>query len=113
MPREQIWKNSQLLSMDQLLEFDEEESAAQEQQPVAKDIHEPVQEVRAPVIEEKQHIHSHQQQQHRPRHQQKTPRQPKGFNTSEALSLLLNIQKSSDDAKFDLIDGFLDKYKVR
>lgn len=112
MPREQIWKNSQLLSMDQLLEFDKEESAAQEQQPVAKDIHEPVQEVRAPVIEEKQHIHSHQQQQHRPRHQQQTPRQPKGFNTSEALSLLLNIQKSSDDAKFDLIDGFLDKYKI-
>ena len=30
MPREQIWKNSQLLSMDQLLEFYEEESAAQE-----------------------------------------------------------------------------------
>ena len=35
-----------------------------------------------------------------------------GFNANEALGLLLNIQRSSDDTKFDLIDGFLDKYKV-
>lgn len=110
-PREQIWKSSQLLSMDQLLEYDDEEPTTHEQQPIVKDIHEPVKEARAPVIEEKQQF----QQQQQPRYQQQQqepPQQPKEFNSTEALSLLLNIQKSSEDAKFDLIDGFLDKYKI-
>ena len=116
MPREQIWKSSQLLSMDQLLEYDDEEPTAHEQQPIVKDIHEPVKEVRAPVTEAKQQFHHQQQQQQPPLHhqqQQEPVQQPKEFNSTEALSLLLNIQKSSEDAKFDLIDGFLDKYKVK
>ena len=114
MPREQIWKSSQLLSMDQLLEYDDEEPTAHEQQqPVVKDIHEPVKEVRAPVTEAKQQFHQQQQQPPLHQQQQEPPQQPKEFNSTEALSLLLNIQKSSEDAKFDLIDGFLDKYKVK
>ena len=35
-----------------------------------------------------------------------------GFDANEALSMLINIQSSQDDKKFDLLDGFLDKYKV-
>lgn len=108
MPREQIWKNSQLLSMDKLLEFDEEQELTP--QLSAKPILEPPKD---PVVEKQQqqqqqqrnHHHHHQQQQHQ-------PSQPKGFNTNEALNMLINIQNSTDDSKFDLIDGFLDKYKV-
>ena len=36
-----------------------------------------------------------------------------GFDANEALSMLINIQSSQDDKKFDLLDGFLDKYKVK
>merc|ERR1719447_246561 len=35
-----------------------------------------------------------------------------GFDANEALSMLINIQSSQDDKKFDLLDGFLDKYKI-
>ena len=87
MPREQIWKNSELLSMDKLLEFDEkqEEEKVLEPEP-PKPVEPEFQKQRRPV--------------------------QNGFNANEALGLLLNIQRSSDDTKFDLIDGFLDKYKV-
>lgn len=105
MPREQIWKNSQLLSMDKLLEFDEEQELTP--QPSAKPILEPPKD---PVVEKQQ---QQQQRNHHHHHQQQhQPSQPKGFNTNEALNMLINIQNSTDDSKFDLIDGFLDKYKI-
>lgn len=87
MPREQIWKNSELLSMDKLLEFDENQEEEKVLEPEPPKPAEPVF-----------------QKNHRP--------VQNGFNASEALGLLLNIQRSSEDTKFDLIDGFLDKYKI-
>lgn len=103
MPREQIWKNSQLLSMDKLLEFDDEEQDTTPQ-PSPKPFLEPPKD---PIVEKQQ------QQRHHHHHQQQQQPQPKAFNTNEALNMLINIQNSADDSKFDLIDGFLDKYKVR
>jgi len=102
MPREQIWKNSQLLSMDKLLEFDDEEQDTTPQ-PSPKPFLEPPKD---PIVEKQQ------QQRHHHHHQQQQQPQPKAFNTNEALNMLINIQNSADDSKFDLIDGFLDKYKI-
>merc|ERR1712193_396078 len=44
--------------------------------------------------------------------QQKQAKPETGFNSSEALGLLMNIQNTSGDSKFNLIDSFLDKYKI-
>merc|ERR1719495_2339208 len=60
-------------------------------------------------------------QENRPRSGQQPKLAPKekrskvldaGFDANEALSMLINIQSSQDDKKFDLLDGFLDKYKI-
>ena len=73
--------------MDKLLEFDEKQ-------------------------EEEKVLEPEPRKQAAPEFQEKRRPVQDGFNANEALGLLLNIQRSSDDTKFDLIDGFLDKYKV-
>lgn len=104
MPREQIWKNSELLSMEQLLEFDDDQEASQTTQNVQPEV---IKTPDPPQQKPKSHFHENLKLP-----QQKQAKPETGFNSSEALGLLMNIQNTSGDSKFNLIDSFLDKYKI-
>merc|ERR1712176_1180014 len=102
-PREQIWKSSELLSMEQLLEFDDDQEATETTRTVQPEV------VKAPEpVQHKPKAHFHENLK---LPQQKQAKPETGFNSSEALGLLMNIQNTSGDSKFNLIDSFLDKYK--
>jgi len=103
-----IWNKTDMVSMDDLIAFDqdfEEELEAEnlkEQEEV-----EPV-----PVISPEP---TPVQQQTKPKlapTEKRSKVLDSGFDANEALSMLINIQGSQDDKKFDLLDGFLDKYKI-
>jgi len=103
-----IWNKTDMVSMDDLIAFDQDlgeelEAENNEQEEVV----EPV-----PIPEPKP------VQEQRTRQPKLAPKEKRskvldaGFDANEALSMLINIQSSQDDKKFDLLDGFLDKYKI-
>jgi len=103
-----IWNKTDMVSMDDLIAFDQDlgeelEAENNEQEEVVEPI--PIPEPK-PVQE---------QVRTRPKLAPKEKRSKvldAGFDANEALSMLINIQSSQDDKKFDLLDGFLDKYKI-
>merc|ERR1712131_490931 len=103
-----IWNKTDMVSMDDLLAFDQdlgEELEAENNE--QEEVIEPV-----PIPEPKP------VQEQRTRQPKLAPKEKRskvldaGFDANEALSMLINIQSSQDDKKFDLLDGFLDKYKI-
>jgi len=101
-----IWNKNDMVSMDDLIAFDKDfeelEAENNEQEEVVKSV----------PIPEPERVHK---QQTRPKIAPKEKRSKvldAGFDANEALSMLINIQSSQDDKKFDLLDGFLDKYKI-
>merc|ERR1711962_1240843 len=106
-----IWNKTDMVSMDDLIAFDQDlgEELEAENNNEQEELVQPI-----PIPEAKPQVQ-----------EQRTTRQPKlapkekrskvldaGFDANEALSMLINIQSSQDDKKFDLLDGFLDKYKI-
>merc|ERR1711962_863533 len=105
------WNKTDMVSMDDLIAFDQDlgEELEAENNNEQEELVQPI-----PIPEAKPQVQ-----------EQRTTRQPKlapkekrskvldaGFDANEALSMLINIQSSQDDKKFDLLDGFSDKYKI-
>lgn len=127
---QQFWKKSDVVSMDDLMQFDQEleddfnlnhkeQSPPARLAPTAVPVKRPVQQTHQP-----QNIPMAPQTMTPPKSTsrnkvksfhsvQSQPRKilPQ-FDSNEALSMLMDIQNSEQPDKFSLIDGFLDKYKI-
>lgn len=97
---QQVWKKSEQVSMDDLADYDPDFEAMLEPTPISKT--KPNAQA-SHVLKSKPGKTS--------TAKSSRPLMPK-FDSTEALSMLLNIQNSEQTDKFELLDGFLDKYKI-
>ena len=100
---QQVWTKSEQVSMDDLADYDPDFEAMLEPNPISKT---------EPNVQAKRVLKTKPGNTSPVKSTRPILIKPK-FDSTEALSMLLDIQNSEQTDKFDMLDGFLDKYKVR
>lgn len=99
---QQVWTKSEQVSMDDLADYDPDFEAMLEPNSISKT---------EPNVQAKRVLKTKPGNTSPAKSTRPILIKPK-FDSTEALSMLLDIQNSEETDKFDMLDGFLDKYKI-